>query len=173
MKTLLFLIALTCAASAVGQTSDERIATLLKNLEPDNTLRLSLEHGARGNGIHHAWMDAMKGYGIKQAAFVVQFTWDDGIGKLKISRVDYLQRYYRYDTTIHDPKVLKQIRVSGLERDLRAAIIGRANETVPALMDNVAQTAGVRPHRAHGTLYLNLLDDESLPILDTMPTVEW
>ncbi len=44
---------------------------------------------------------------------------------------------------------------------------------VPNIMEGVARTAHVRPRRAHGTIYLNLLDDEALPISDGMPDVEW
>ena len=174
MKVLLLTSLLVgSVVTASGQTVDERITRVIHSLEPDNTLRISLERGVRDDGIHHRWMNAIKAHGIKQVALIVKFGWSDGVSSLKVSRVTYLTDYYRYNASIRESNVLKCIRASGLERDLRAAIIERANKALPALMKNVAQTGGVRPPRARGTLYLNLLDDEALPVLDEMPIVDW
>ena len=155
------------------QPAEHRVAQKIKTLESDNTLRLLLEQGKRGDGVHRAWMDKMQRFKIKQAAFTISFTWLNGVENLKITNVRFLQHYYRYDTQIKDQSLLREIQVDGLERDLREAILLRAVEFIPTIMKNVAQTTNVKSNQARGTLYLNLLDDEVLPILEEMPYVEW
>jgi len=174
---VLILCFVSCVAaqesSSAQQSPEKRVAQILKTLESDNTLRYSLERGERGKGIHRAWMDKMQRLQIKQASFVISFTWRNGIESLKITDIKFLRQYYRYDTQIKDQKLLREIQVNQLEKDLREAILLKAVEFVPNIMKNVAQTANVKPNQAHGTLYLNLLDDEILPVLDEMPDVEW
>ena len=159
--------------SVSEQSPEERVSQIIKTLEPDNTLRRSLESGARGDGVHHAWMDKMQQLGVRQASFTIRFVRRSGVESLKITDVKVLQRYYRVDTEIKDQKLLRQIRDSGLEKDLREAILVRARKAVSQLLKKVAQTDQGRPLRARGTLYLNLLDHKVLPILDAMPDVEW
>lgn len=184
MKSLLLTVLIACFGAgqqpsgpvAPIQSADERIAKLKTSLQPDSPLRLALERGERGDGVHHAWMDTMKRFGVRQASFVVGFVWDDGIKSLKISTIRYLHNYAGYDDTeFKDQHVLRQFRDEGLETQLSDEIILRAKENVRRLiLEDVPRSAGgVRPHQAHGTLYLNLLDDEALPILDGMPQVDW
>jgi hypothetical protein len=115
----------------------------------------------------------MHQYGIRQASFVLRFVWNQGFKQLKITNQSFLRQYYQYDTIIKDRKLLQEIRDRGLEKKLREAVILRANESLPRLVLNVAQTTTVHPDRAQGTLYLNLLDDGFLPILDQMPNIQW
>jgi hypothetical protein len=182
MKLIVAILCLSLPLVAGGQRSasdssfapaENRVQGVLKSLESDNTLRLALERGDRGDGIHHSWMDGMKRYGIRQASFVIGFKWNDGVRALKIREASYLRHYYRYDSRVRDRDLLRQVNESGLGRELRDAVLARARADVPRIMENVRQTAGARPSKAHGTLYLNLLDDEALPILDEMPNVEW
>jgi hypothetical protein len=174
---VLILCFVSCVAtqesSYAPQSAEKRVAQILETLEPSNTLRHALENGETGKGVHHAWMDKMQRLQIKQAAFVISFIWRNGIKNLKIRDVKFLRQYYRYDTQIKDQKTLREIQADQLEEDLRKAILIRAVEFVPNIMDNVGRTANAKPTQAHGTLYLNLLDDEILPILDVMPNVEW
>ena len=156
---------------ALNPAAESRAQEILRGLEGDNTLRLSLESGERGDGVHYGWMDKMRQYGIKQASFVISFKWKGGVESLKIKKVSFLRRYYRYDTQIKERTLLRQFREVGLERELRDVILIRAKASVSRMMKNVAQTANLNPRR-HGTLYLNLLDDEALPILDEMPDVK-
>lgn len=150
--------------SALSPIAESRVRELLKGLEANNTLRYSLEQGARGNGIHEAWMDTMRRYGVKQASFVINVKWKDGVESLKIKNVSFLRHYYRYDTRIKDRKLLQQFRDVGLEQKVRDAILIRAKADLAQRMKTW--------RRAKGTLYLNLLDDEALPILDEMPTFQ-
>lgn len=158
--------------TGLSQSAERRIQEVVKNLESDNPLRLSLEEGCRGDGIHHAWMNKMKQYGGRQVSFIISFNWETGIESLKIKDISFLRQYYRFDTEIKDRDLLRQINDAGLEQELRDAILGRAVTAVPSI-NNVARTVNISSRRAHGTLYLNLLDDEALPILDTMPDVVW
>ncbi len=183
MKVLLLALLILCFGAAQQssaslkpiKSADERIAKLKTSLQSDNPLRLALERGYRGDGLHRAWMDTMRRLAVKQASFVVGFIWDDGVKSLKVSNITYLQDYYRYDTEFKDQKLLRRFRDEGLERLLSDEITLRAKENVRRLiLEDVPRSAGgVRPHQAHGTLYLNLLDDEALPVLDGMPQVEW
>jgi hypothetical protein len=183
MKLLLLSLLIVCfgaeqqpsAALKPIQSADERVAKLKTSLQSDNPLRLALENGYRGDGPHRAWMDTMKRLGVKHASFIVGFVWNDGVKSLKVSNITYLQDYYRYDTELKDPKLLRQFRDEGLETQLSDEITLRAKENVRHLiLEDVPRSAGgVRPHQARGTLYLNLLDDEALPILDGMPQVDW
>jgi hypothetical protein len=158
---------------ALDPAAERRVQEILKDLESDNTLRFSLERGDRGEGIHYAWMGKMRQLGIKQASFIVGFEWKGGVERLRIKNISLLRQYYRYDTRIKDRNLFRRVRDIGLEEELREAILLRARATVPQIMKNVTQTTNLSSRRAHGTLYLNLLDDEALPILDEMPNVEW
>lgn len=158
---------------ALEPAAEGRVKEILKGLESDNTLRFPLERGIRGEGTHYAWMEKMRQLGIKQASFKVGFAWNDKVERLRIKNISMLRQYYRYDTQIKDRSFLRRVRVSGLEQELREAILLRARAAVPQIMQNLSRTTNANPRRARGTLYLNLLDDEALPMLDEMPTVEW
>ena len=179
MKVLtLFLCLVSSVAgqeslSTSCQSPENRVAQTIKTLESGNSLRIPLEQGKRGDGVHRAWMDKMQRFKIKQGAFVISFTWLNGIESQKITDVKFLHQYYRYDTQIKDQSLLGEIQVDGLERDLREVILLKALEFVPTIMKNVVQTASVKSKQARGKLHLNLLDDEVLPVLDEMPDVEW
>jgi hypothetical protein len=109
-------------------------------------------------------MDTMRRYRVKQASFVISFKWKAGVESLKIQKVSFLRQYYRYDTQIKERHLLQQFRTVGLEREVRDEILMRAKADLAQRLENQRQ--------ARGTLYLNLLDDEALPILDEMPTIE-
>jgi hypothetical protein len=168
------LIASGQSPSAGGPNSaaEIRAQEILRSLESNNTLRYQLERGARGDGIHHAWMDLMKRYGIRQASFVLEFKWNDRVESVKIKKVVYVRHYYRYDTQVKDGDLLRQVRDSGLEQDLHEAILVRARESVPEIVKSFERTIGKHRRKVQGTLYLNILDDEVLPILDEMPQLK-
>ncbi|MDT7602434.1 MAG: hypothetical protein QOF61_431 [Acidobacteriota bacterium] len=153
--------------------SDDHIQEIIKSLEPDNILRRSLERGERGDGVHRAWMDKMRQHNIKQSSAILRFSWKGETTVVKIKEVLLLQQYYRYDTQIKGGNLLRRAREDGLIQELREVILARAQAAVHELIKNIAQTARRDIRRAHGTLYLNLLDDETLPVLNQMPTVEW
>ena len=148
------------------QEPEERVRRVLENLEPNNSLRYALEGGHRGTGPHQAWMDQMQRRGIKQASYVIRFVWSPQNTKLDIEKTYYLNHYYRFDTKITDEIKLNEIDKSGLKRALEDAILTRARE-------DLAQTASkMKTQWLCGVLYLNLLDDEVLPILDEPTDVD-
>jgi hypothetical protein len=150
-----------------------RALEVINQLDPWNDLRLALQRGYTGDGIHREWMDRMRQYGIRQASFVLQFAWKEGLKQLRITNQCFLRQYYEYGTIIRDRKLLQEIRDSGLEEELREAVALRATEALSRLMLSVAQTPTVHPNGARGVIYLNLLDDGSLPILDQAPNIQW
>ncbi len=154
---VLLVLALSCMSA---QQPEERVRRVLETLEPDNSLRYALEGGHRGTGPHHAWMDRMQAQEIKQASYVIRFVWSPRTRKLDIEKTSYLTRYYRFDTKITDESKLKAIERSGLKRALERAIRSRARE------DLVRTARKMKTRWLCGVLYLNLLDDEVLPILD-------
>jgi len=111
-------------------------------------------------------MDKMRQQAVKQASFRIRFHWGEQSKKLKITDIKYLRQYYRFDTAIDDQSIIEQIRASGLEQELRNEILRRAKA-------NLAQrTHDLRSSQICGTLYLNLLDDDVLPILDEPPDLD-
>jgi hypothetical protein len=146
---------------------------IIAQLDPGNDLRLALERGYTGDGIHRDWMDKMHRYGVRQASFVLRFDWQQGFKHLTITNQAFFRQYYQFDSIVKDRKLLREIRDRGLEKELREAVVLRAAEALPRLVSSVAQTTAVRPDRARGVLYLNLLDDGSLPILDRAPYIQW
>jgi hypothetical protein len=142
------------------QSRDEQVRQILESLEQDNTLRFALERGDRGSGVYYAWMDKMRQQKVKQASFRIRFAWCPKNKRLDITDTKYLRQYYRFDTRIDHRSALKEIRESGLEQALTDEILIRAKA-------NLTQRArDLRSNWICGTLYLNLLDDEILPILD-------
>jgi hypothetical protein len=151
---------------APNRLVDERIRRILERLESDNPLRFALERGLRGSGRHHAWMNQMQKLGVKQAAYRIRFNWKKQDGILDVVDVKYLQRYYQYQTAITEQSLLNQIRDSGLEEELRNEILLRARAFV------VEKVNASDDDQLCGTLYINLLDDEVLPILDEPADLE-
>jgi hypothetical protein len=183
LKPICLALILSLTLIATGQQSvpvtgltpaaESRIVEVLKSLRSDNELRLALERGERGNGIRYAWMDKMQQLGIKQATYVVDYGFKDRMGIIEMKSAAFLREYCRYDSQIKDRKLLRQVRDSGLEDRLHNEILDRAHEKVLRHMKDENQSAKASPRQGHVTFYLNLLDDEALPILDRMPQVEW
>ena len=168
---VLLVLAVPClwVVTAVAQSRDDveqRVRRVLETLEPNNSLRYALEKGHRGTGRHQAWMDQMQRQGIEQASYVIRFTWTPDNRKFDIEKAHYLTHYYRFDTKITDEAKLSEINQSGLKQALESAILTRARE-------DLAQTASkMKTQWLCGVLYLNLLDDEVLPILDEPTDVD-
>src|ERR1044072_7706472 len=103
---------------------EERAQQVLKSLAPDNPLRLALERGHRGTCIRQPWMDKMQQFGIKQVSFLVEYSWERGKVSFKITEINYHRDYYSYqDDMIKDRKLLRRIKGSGLEKELRDTIM--------------------------------------------------
>jgi hypothetical protein len=150
---------ISAITKAKQHSGEERVQQLLQTLEPDNTLRLFLQQGRRGDGVHYWWMDVMRTSAIKQAAFEIDFKHTIRNTDVKIKDVTYMTTYYRYDTAITDNSMLQRIRATGLEQSLESEILTRARKFLTAQTKRWSK-------ETCGTLYMNLLDDEVLPLLD-------
>lgn len=165
MKAILLLMALGCFCPIYGQTTDEHVKQILNNLACKESKRAiayegfvdAIKRGEKGEGVHYPWMDKMRRLGIKQAFFVVQFSYKHGEYRYKVKKIDYLRRYYCYDEEVRDDKLLRQIRKSGLEQELKDAVVARIKKYE-------------RPYQpgyvTEGEEYHYLLDDEYLPVID-------
>jgi len=141
---------------------EERAQQILKSLEPDNSLRRVLEQGQRGDCVRKPWMDKMQQFGIRQASFLIEYSWKKERVSFKIKNTSYLKHYHsNYDAgRIKDRKVLREVRESSLEQELREAILARL------------QTSGFakrgKDQVMRDVFEANLLDDEALPVLDVI-----
>ncbi len=162
MKTLLLILAFGIAAQVAGQESTA--SGVVPPMACEESKRAigydwfidSIKKGQRGGGVRYAWMDKMRQLGIKQAFFVVQFSYKNGSYKYRVKEVNYLRDYYCYDREVTG-KLRGEIRKSGLERELKAAIIERVKR-----LEQPYQPGTV----TEGELYHYLLDDENFPIVD-------
>ena len=165
-------IVLALFISANGQekhydSQDDFIVKVIRSLPANNMLRVALERGEKGDGIHHSWMDEMKKYEIKQAAYVFNFEWQENkIINLIEKRVSYHPAYYQYDVTFKDERKIQEIKESDLAEILKAEAMIRARNLLEKVLKRESPNESAR-----GTVYSNLLDDERLPILVDLP--EW
>lgn len=116
----------------------------------------ALKEGQRGDGIHYTWMDKMRQLGIKQAFFLVHYSWKNRRYNYKVEEVAYFQQYYLQTSKIKNGSLLNQIRKSGLEKELREAIIARIKKYEQPYKPEYAK---------EGESYHYLLDDEYLPVI--------
>ena len=139
---------------------EERSEQISKSLEADNALRHALEQGQRGDCLHKSWMDRMRQFGIKQASFLIEYSWRKERVSFKIKSTGYWKSYYSNNRgdEINDQQLLREIRESGLEQELGEAILTSLQNSVFAKREK---------NRASPDRFLaNLLDDEALPVLD-------
>lgn len=145
---------------------DEFIAKTIDSLGKYNVLRQALERGKRGDGIHHKWMDEMKDLNIKQAAFVFNFKWDGkSISDVDMTKVMYLNHYYKYDSLVENKDDLIRIERDGLAKKLRC----EAEEKARIFLGKVLN----KYQPGFGIVYINLLDDERLPLMIDLPDINY
>ncbi|HKO96561.1 MAG TPA: hypothetical protein VJU86_06205 [Pyrinomonadaceae bacterium] len=165
MKAMFLLIVLSCFCSVYGQTTDERIKHVFSNLACKESQQAigydffveALRRGERGDGVRYPWMDKMHKLGIKQAYLVVHFSYKNGAYSYKVEKIDYLRRYYCREDEVQAGELLKQIRRSGLEQELKDAIIAKLKK-----YERPYQAGNVTEGESHHYL----LDDEHLPGVD-------
>jgi len=161
--TIRFLLAVI--VSVFVQTSvpneksacEQRAQSVMRSLEPDNSLRRALENGDRGDCIHQPWMDTMRRFGIKQASFLVEYSWKREEVTFRVKKISYLAHYYsHYDRAITG-RTLREIKQTGLERELIEVVLANVKKGPFAVRhaDQVAEDVWEE----------NLLDDEALPAL--------
>jgi hypothetical protein len=168
MITLIFSLLGIAVNAQIRSYDADFISTLIRTLDETNALRLALESGDRGDGIHYAWMDEMKSFGIKQSSYVFKFKWENGrVRTIKVKQIAYHPGYYKYDLSITNDSKLEQIKSTSLEKTLESEAISRAKRFLTNIISKNKSKS------ASGTVYVNLLDDERLPILVDMPEIKF
>lgn len=158
---LLVILGVTVAAQSALPVSksacEERAQNIMRALESGNSLRHALEEGQRGDCVHQPWMDAMRRFGIKQASFLVEYSWKRDKVTFKVKNIYYFTYYYSLSDRPIEGRTLRQIRSTGLERELIAVVLARVKNGPFAVRhpDQVAKDVWQE----------NLLDDEALPAL--------
>jgi len=160
---VLFLLILGVTVAAQSPVPDsksvceEHAQNVMRTLESDNALRHALEEGERGDCIHQPWMDTMRRFGIKQASFLIEYSWKRDKVTFNVKKISYLTYYYsHYDQAIRG-RTLRAIKRSGLERELIDIVLARVKKG-PFSVRHFDQVA-------KDVFEENLLDDESLPPL--------
>ena len=137
----------------------EHINQVIKELPPDSFLRRNLLGGARGNGIHYAWMVELREKGVKRVAVCVAITFDKhGRPKqISVSSTHYFSQY-EGGSEISESERLKAIRASDLEKQLDdLALKEGAHSYWP-------DAPRPRPKPFVGGIKIQFLDDEWLPV---------
>jgi hypothetical protein len=89
----------------------------------------------RGDGIRQPWMDRMRTLQVKMVMYEVRGFWLVYFGRPnpKVTRRMYFSKYCGPGSQITDAAWLRRIRDSGLESELEAVAISRADKPRPAL----------------------------------------
>jgi hypothetical protein len=162
MRTFALILAIGLLSSAVSQQPNGAQSPNVdckesKRAIPYEWFVEAVNKGERGDGVHYAWMDKMRQLGVKQAFFIVQFSYRNGAYKYRVKEVHYFRHYYCYKDEVKSGKSRRAIRETGLEQELNDAIITRVKRfEKPYKLGDVEE----------GEEYYYLLDDENLPIVD-------
>jgi len=135
----------------------EHIRQVIQTLPSGSGMRMFLERGDRGDGVHQPWMDGMKGSGVKRALIEVYFVWGNRPQEMRIVRRMFFSRYDCGCAQITEGTRLDKIRASGLERTLDEVaqeLTGKSSW----FCERPRQSAG-----RQGISYVELFDDEWLP----------
>ncbi len=139
---------------------EEHIRDVVRELPTDSFLRKELLQGARGDGVHYAWMDEMRKLGVRRAVVWIdmRFNRRGHPKKMNFGRAEYFTQY-EGGTPISDSTQLNIIRTAGLEKDLGAIALENAKH---GFWCDVPRP---RPHPFVGGTRIEFLDDEWLPVL--------
>lgn len=121
---LSLLIAIFLCPGAITQVDSgrERAKEIASRLPSDNYVRHLIEAGTYGDGVEQPWQAEMRGFGVKAATVEVNMVWFLGPRWLRPVRVVYSGSYDGSDQII-DTAMLKRIRNSGLESNLKAQAV--------------------------------------------------
>lgn len=136
----------------------EQIGRLIESLPVGSRVRQEMEKGARGNGIHYAWMDQMRQEGLKRALVRTEFVWRGKPTGVKVSRIVYFSDYDSDCAQISDPGRLSRFSSSGLKAALDKLAVER---TVAASWPLIHK----RDRTKRGIATIEFFDNEWLPPL--------
>jgi hypothetical protein len=164
---IIFALLITLTAQAThAQTEaantaavEDHTRDIIRGLPLDSVLRRNLLQGARGDGIHHPWMDEMRKQGIKRAVAWIDIEFDSKGRPTKISlnRTEYFGQY-EDGTPISNNVRLSTIRTIGLERELDALALEKARDGFWVDLPRP------KPQPFLGGTQVVFLDDEWLPV---------
>lgn len=173
MKLIICTVALVFFICTNGSAQEQRllgqddyVASVIRSLNESNVLRMALERGERGDGVHSQWMDGMRSFNIKQAAYAFRFHWDGrAVSEISVKKATYGREYYEPASTIKVKTELEQIERSGLGSTLEA----EAKKAAVSFLFKILRIG----QRASGTVYVSLLDDERLPPMNDLPSIDY
>lgn len=149
--------------SAPNADVDKHLREIARQLPSDSSLKSDILAGARGSGVHYAWMDQMAKTDIKRVVVQVDIAFHHN-GRPKHSSVNHVEYFSEYDggSPLSDPARLKAIRDSGLENQLESVALER-----------VAHGAWVdvprpRPKPFVGGIWIEFFDDEWLAVFPSL-----
>ncbi len=137
---------------------EERAAKIVQTLEPNSFLRNSIEQGGKGDCVHQSWMDTMQKFGVKRAAFLVEYSWKNNKVNFKVKNLSYYRSYHLPSDAgeIEDRKTLREIKEGGLEQKLKEVVIAQAKTSAFATYE--------KGQVKRDSFTANLYDDEALPV---------
>lgn len=152
--------------NAAQDDPEARVQRIALQLEPFNPLRVAIENGERGDGIHFGWMNEMKSLGVKRAIVTVRFVWTKNNRLMRIVGLVYLGAYYPTDYELTGKKFRDSLTKTNLEQGLVAEAFRQVSNSIPDLLGSsqFPQTCG--------EIQVDLLDDEALPVPGSIPTLE-
>jgi hypothetical protein len=161
---LLLLSATLCEklGGAQAQTThaaqDANIQHLIESLPPDSQYRDMLKRGARGDGVHHPWMDAMRTEDMRLAVFTFEFAWAEKGRELKDWEPVERRYFHDYDGSdpLTDSQQLGRIETTRLDRELEEAALSQAKSA--SWLEYPSEERGTGYRRVY------LADNEWLPV---------
>jgi hypothetical protein len=136
----------------------EKNKSLLRDLNPDNSLYKSILRGEIGTGIENSWMSKMRRAGVRQLNATLEFRILEKSVQIDLIRIGFYDRYYDFSRSMIETDSLAELR-----KTIRLNVFQEALGFLNSLSVN---------YDSHGTLFLNLLDDPCLPITNEIPTIE-
>lgn len=137
---------------------EEHIHELIKMLPTDSGLGRALVRGARGDGVHFAWMDEMRKQGIKRADVWVDIRFDrhSRPKQLTVGRIRYFAAY-EGGMPISESERLDAFRTGGSEIELSKLALQRATHSY------WFERPRAKPNPFVGGIGMEFFDDEWLP----------
>lgn len=119
-------------------------------------------------------MDKMARLSIRQASYTISYLTSAEPLKVKIVSANYYYNYFDFDAPI-SKMTRKRMQESGLEDELAKVAIDKAvKQTEQIIADFRRQYPSLVGNNKTfcGKIYVNLLDDETLPTVEQIPTIE-
>lgn len=148
-------------ADGVKRRLQESALGISLNMADAGFLHLALWQESEGGGVRYAWRDKMRRHGIKEAAFLIEYSWRDDKVSFKVKRLSYYRSHViMAESLIKDRELLREIRRSGLEQELTKAALSLLNDS---------DWASWKENRVKRDKFvLHLRDSETLPVLETI-----